>query len=84
MRSRMNHTVSVRAVHAHAASLVEEHLKIQDHGRKCFITASQGRVSTDAVIKHFDIFEETLPRFFSRLVVFQVNQLLLQRRKETQ
>ena len=31
----MNHTVSVRAVHAHAASLVEEHLKIQDHGRKC-------------------------------------------------
>ena len=35
MRSRMNHTVSVRAVHAHAASLVEEHLKIQVHGRKC-------------------------------------------------
>ena len=35
MRSRMNHTVSVRAVHAHAASLVEEHLEIQDHGRKC-------------------------------------------------
>ena len=35
MRSRMNHTVSVRAVHAHAASLIEEHLKIQDHGRKC-------------------------------------------------
>ena len=35
MRPRMNHTVSVRVVHAHAASLVEEHLKIQDHGRKC-------------------------------------------------
>jgi hypothetical protein len=35
MRSRMNHTVSVRAVHAHAASLVQEHLKIRDHGPKC-------------------------------------------------
>ena len=42
MRSRMNHTVSVRDVHAHAASLVEEHLKIQDHGRKCLASVLIG------------------------------------------
>ena len=35
MRSRMNHTVLVRDVHAHAATLIETHLKIQDHGYKC-------------------------------------------------
>ena len=35
MRSRMNDTVSVRAVHAHAATLIETHLKIQDYGHKC-------------------------------------------------
>ena len=35
MRSRTNNSVSVRAVHAHAATLVEEHLQIRDHGPKC-------------------------------------------------
>lgn len=35
MRSRTNDTVSVRAVHAHAATLIETHLKIRDHGHKC-------------------------------------------------
>ena len=35
MRSRTNNTVSVRAVHAHAATLIETHLKIRDHGHKC-------------------------------------------------
>lgn len=35
MRSRTKHTVSVRAVHAHAATLVEEQLEIRDHGPKC-------------------------------------------------
>ena len=36
MRSRSQHTISVRAVHAHAATLVERHLQIRDHGPKCF------------------------------------------------
>ena len=35
MRSRTNDTVSVRAMHAHAATLIETHLEIQDHGHKC-------------------------------------------------
>lgn len=35
MRSRKDSTVSVRAVHAHAATLIEKHLEIRDHGRKC-------------------------------------------------
>ena len=35
MRSRTNDTVSVRAVHAHAATLIETHLRIQDFGHKC-------------------------------------------------
>ena len=35
MRSRTNYSVSVRAVHAHAATLIEDHLQIRDHGRKC-------------------------------------------------
>ncbi len=35
MRSRMNDTVSVRAVHAHAATLIEDHFQIRDHGWKC-------------------------------------------------
>ena len=35
MRSRTKHTLSVRAVHAHAATLIETHLGIQDHGHKC-------------------------------------------------
>ncbi len=38
MRSRTNDTVSVRAVHAHAATLIETHLEIRDHGRKCQAT----------------------------------------------
>ncbi len=38
MRSRMNDTVSVRLVHAHASNLIETHLKIQDHGHKCRAT----------------------------------------------
>ena len=35
MRSRTNDTVSVRAMHAHAATLIETHFEIQDHGHKC-------------------------------------------------
>ena len=38
MRSRTNDTVSVRAVHAHAANLLETHLEIRDHGHKCRAT----------------------------------------------
>ena len=38
MRSRTNDTVSVCAVHAHAATLIETHLKIRDHGHKCRAT----------------------------------------------
>jgi putative transposase len=35
MRSKTKDTVSVRDVHAHAAALIETHLKIQEHGYKC-------------------------------------------------
>ena len=38
MRSRLNNNVSVRAVHAHAATLIVTHLKIRDHGYKCRAT----------------------------------------------
>lgn len=38
MRSRTNYSVSVRSVHAHAATLIEDHLQIRDHGRKCRAT----------------------------------------------
>ena len=38
MRSRTNDTVSVRRVHAHAATLIEKHLEIRDHGYKCQAT----------------------------------------------
>ena len=38
MRSRTNDTVSVRAVHAHAATLIETHLEFRDHGHKCRAT----------------------------------------------
>lgn len=57
MRSRTDSTLSVRAVHAHAATLVEEHLKIRDHGPKCrasvlisilFFAASRMRSLFDA------------------------------------
>ena len=57
MRSRNQPTVSVRAVHAHAATLVETHLQIRDHGRKClasvlicilFFAASRMRSLFDA------------------------------------
>ena len=38
MRSRTNDTVSVCAVHAHAATLIETHLEFRDHGHKCRAT----------------------------------------------
>ena len=38
MRSRTNDSVSVRAVHAHASTLIEDHLQIRDHGPKCRAT----------------------------------------------
>ena len=57
MRSRSQETVSVRAVHAHAAMLIETHLQIRDHGPKClasvlicivFFAASRMRSLCDA------------------------------------
>lgn len=57
MRSRTKNSVSVRAIHAHAATLVETHLKIRDHGPKCrasvliailFFAASRMRSVFDA------------------------------------
>jgi len=38
MRSWTNDTVPVSAVHVHAATLIETHLRIWDHGHKCQAT----------------------------------------------
>jgi len=38
MRSRKNYTISSRQIHDHAAGILQEHVKLRDHGHKCCLS----------------------------------------------
>ena len=84
MRSRTKNTVSVRAVHAHAATLVEEHLKIGDHGPKCrasvlinilFFAAARMRSIFDACGRLRDVPSDQAVRDALVAMLPEMNQL---------
>jgi hypothetical protein len=84
MRSRTKNTVSVRAVHAHAATLVEEHLKIRDHGPKCrasvlisilFFAAARMRSIFDACGRLRDVPSDQAVRNALVAMLPEMNQL---------